>query len=423
MSHDVKLWRSGVILSVVGFLSGLGNYAFQGIIGKQLDAAEFGHVNSTLGFVNLLLLPLSITGTALVHYIAHFRTNENEADLRGLLAAYRQFLLKMTLGGIVVAVLLLIPLSRFFHYPGMLMVAASCYVVFGSWSGFVGAFCQGMAWFKRLALIGLVAVAMRLIFGLICTSLWPWAWVAVSATTFSFLAYLAVLFWRKDLFGKGEQVLPWNGEFLKYLLVTGACLVGGYCFAPGDLLVAQRHFAGEELGGYSAAGLLARAPAMVVLPLLTVLFTSRSGRQGIQTAEDQKVLLGLYAAGLGCGALGVILLRDLFGRMFSHQFTPEASAMVIRFTLAMFFVGLIQAIGIWSLASRWYKLTMLYGGLGLAYWLMLLAVGTTPERLLQAMPLGAGVAFLILVPVWLLVTRRAKSPGPETVSAASAPIE
>jgi O-antigen/teichoic acid export membrane protein len=417
----VKLWRSGVILSAAGLVGGVGNYAFQGIIGKQLDAAEFGHVNSTLGFVNLLLLPLSITGTALVHYIAHFRTNENEADLRGLLAAYRQFLLKMTLGGIVVAVLLLVPLSRFFRYPGMLMVAASCYVVCGSWSGFVGAFCQGMAWFKRLALIGLVAVALRLIFGLVCTRLWPWAWVAVSATTFSFLAYLAVLFWRKDLFGKGEQVLPWNGEFLKYLLVIGACLGGNYCFAQGDLLVAQRHFAGTELGGYSAAGLLARAPAMVVFPLLTVLFTSRSGRQGVQTAGDQKILLGLYAAGLACGALGLILLRDFFGLMFSHQFTPEASGMVSRFTLAMFFVGLIQAIGVWSLASRWFHLAVLYGILGAAYWLVLLGVGTSPDRLLQAMLFGAGAACLILVPAWLFVTWRAKPLKPKPVPVTPAP--
>jgi hypothetical protein len=87
------------------------------------------------------------------------------------------------------------------------------------------------------------------------------------------------------------------------------------------------------------------------------------------------------------------------------------------------FVGMSQAVATWTMASRWYKLTMLYGGLGLAYWVVLLAVGTTPERLLQAMPLGAGVAFFILVPVWLFVTWRAKPLKPEPISGAPAPAE
>jgi O-antigen/teichoic acid export membrane protein len=68
-----KLWRSGVILSAAGLLAGLGNYAFQAIVGRCLDKAEYGYVTSTLGFIGLLGLPLVITSTSVTHYIAHFR--------------------------------------------------------------------------------------------------------------------------------------------------------------------------------------------------------------------------------------------------------------------------------------------------------------------------------------------------------------
>jgi len=61
-----KLWRSGVILSFAGLVAGLGNYAFQAIIGRCLDKAEYGYVNSTLGFIVLLGLPLAIASTSII---------------------------------------------------------------------------------------------------------------------------------------------------------------------------------------------------------------------------------------------------------------------------------------------------------------------------------------------------------------------
>ena len=92
-----KLWRSGVILSAAGLLGGLANYAYQGVIGRQLDLTEFGYVNSTMSLIGLLGLPVGIASASLVHYIAHFRGQEDEARLQGLLAGCQKFLFKLTL--------------------------------------------------------------------------------------------------------------------------------------------------------------------------------------------------------------------------------------------------------------------------------------------------------------------------------------
>ncbi len=419
----MKLWRSGVILSAAGFIAGLGNYAFQAIISRQItQPAEWGYVSSTLAFINFLGLPLSIIGWSLVHYIAHFRATNDEARLRGLLSGVPKFLLKATLVGSVLAVVLADPLSRFFNFPRTsLMLAALACVLVGLWSGFATLLCQGMAWFKRLAAVGIGAVALRLVFGWVMTAKYPTAEVAVTATTFSLFANLVVLCWWKDLFAKGEPISPWNMEFVRYLMVAAA-YVGGMFFFTGDQLVAQRYFSKSVMDAYSAAGMLSRALAQVVGPFLIVLFTSRSGHKTGAALNDQRILLGLFAVCLAGGAFGLLLFKDLFLKVLG-KYSPESSMMMGRFTLAMAFVGLNQAIATWTTASRWFKLTLLYGVLGLAYWLVLLAVGTTPERLLRAMPLAAGAAFVILLPVWVFTARRAQPVRPDELGIAPAPAD
>jgi len=401
-----KLWRSGAILTVAGLVGGLGNYFFQVIIGRQLERAEYGYVNSTLGFIGLLGLPLLIATTSVTHYIARFRALGDEARLQGLLSGCRRFLFRLTIGGSVLAVVLVKPLSDFFHFPrpGLMLVALVC-VLAGLWSSLATALCQGLAWFKRLAFIGLLGVGLRLLFGWSATMKYPVAEGAVLASAVALLANLVLIYWRKDLSWHGEVLSPWNREFLQYLIVGAACVGGGYCFTQGDLLVAQRYFSGEQLGSYTAAGVLARALPLVVAPLLVVLFTSRSGHHSGSAVGEQLRLLGIYAAGLVAGAVGLLLFRAFCVKLIFGRYTPEAADMVGRLALAMVFVGLLQALGMWALASRWLKVALLYGGLGLSYWVILLCLGKSPQLLLRLMPPAAITAFVILFTVWIAMMR------------------
>ena len=401
-----RLWQSGVLLSGAGFLAGLANYAFQGMMGRQFDRAEYGYMNSTLSFIGLLGLPLVIASTAITHYIAHFRASGDEARLQDLLDGGRKLLFRLTIGGCLLAIVLVKPLSDFFHFPrGSLMLTALICVLLGLWGAYATGLCQGLAWFKPLAAIGLLAAGLRILFGWAATRQYGWAEAGVAASGLAVLSNLVLLYWRKELRGTGQAVSPWTKEFGQYLLVGAASVGGGYCFMQGDLLVAQRYFAGAELGTYSAAGLLGRALPMVVGPMLTVMFTSRSGHRTGDALREQLRLLGLYAGGLTCGVVGLLVLREFFVRLIFGKPAPEAAAMVGWFAVTMALVGLIQALGLWALASRWFKVALLYGGLGLAYWLFLLAFGTTPQRMLQVMPLAAAVAFVVLFTAWWVAMR------------------
>lgn len=380
---------------------------------RRLSDAEYGYSNTTLYYITFLSLPVAMISTSMVHHIAHYRAKNDEARLQGLLAGCQKFLLQATIGGSLLAVVLAGPLGRFFDFRPSLVFAAVICVLVSLWSGFALGLCQGMGWFKRLALIGVGGVCMRIIFGWIITQKFPTAEMAVTATTFSLLANLALLYWWKDIFRHGsERVSPWNREFGRFALVTAAYVAGNWFFL-GDGLAAQKYFPGDVLGAYQVAARWAFNLPGTIAPLLLVMFSSRSGGKEGEALKDQRILLTLYAIGLACGAAGIILLRHLLVHIIcGDPKTPgdallnaQSADMLIPYTITMGFVGLSQAIGLWSLASRWFKVTTIYGILGLAYWVTLMSLGHTPALLLHLMPIGTATAFGVLLVSWLLASR------------------
>jgi len=260
----------------------------------------------------------------------------------------------------------------------------------------------------------LLAAVLRVLFGAITTKIWPVAECAVLASGVMLLANLVLLFWKNDFPRRTEKtIFPWTSEFRDFLVASAAWAVGTNCFSQGDLLVANKFFPKEALDAYGSAGLLARALPTAVGPLLTVLFTHRSSRHHHQddALREQLKLLGLYAAGLISGAICLFVLRG-FCLQLLHRNTPEAAGMIGRFAITMVFVGLLQAVGTWSLASRWIKISLLYGGLGLAYWMTLLFLGKSPAELLRVMPVVAGISFAALFLVWFIAMRLHKIGAP-----------
>jgi hypothetical protein len=138
------------------------------------------------------------------------------------------------------------------------------------------------------------------------------------------------------------------------------------------------------------------------------LFTSRSSQRAGNIVSGQLKLIGLSGLGLLFGSLSLFILRTFCLKILG-RYTPEAAAMVGQFAATMVFVGLLQSLAYWVLASRWQKTALLYGGLGLAYWLALLFFGKTPTALLHTMSTAAGIAFIILLIIWFSIMRRHKT--------------
>ena len=411
-----NLWRSGLVFTAMSFLTLIIHYGFQIIVSPQLGGSdgEFGLVLATLVLINFLGLPQQIASQAITHYIARFHFSGEDARLHGLLAGCRKFLLHVTIAGSILAILLIKPVGDYFNLPrlSLTMVSLVC-VLAGLWAAYLTALCSGLGWFKRLALIGFLAAVLRVLFGFFTTRIWPLAELAVAASLVMILANLVLFFWKKEFPRRTEKsISPWTPEFKQFLIVSAAWAIGSNLFAQGDLLVAKKYFSKTELDAYASAGLLARALTTAAGPLLTVLFTYRSSRPHGDALAEQLKLMGFYAASLVGGALCLYCLRG-FCLQLLHRNTPEAADMIGHFASTMVWVGLLQALGTWSLASRWIKISLLYGGLGIIYWLALFLLGRSPVNMLHVMPLAAGLAFGILFIVWVVAMRTHQISAPE----------
>ena len=430
-----KLLHSGLIFTALSFISGVGNLVFLKINGTALGEGEFGAFGQTTAFVGLLGLPLLMASTAIVHHIAHFRGANNEARLQGLLVGCRSFLLKFTILACVLGIVLIQPLSRLFEIPRpSLTVAALVCLVIALWTNYASVLAQGMGWFKRLALISFAGVAVKIVLVWFVTRKYPVAESGVFAVAAGTMLNLGIFLWWRDLFKPGERISPWDRDFFRYLIVAAAGVGAQWCFTQSDMLVVGNYFSGPDKDAYTGAVKTASGLHLAVSPLLIVLFTARSSERSGQGLSGPLGLLLLYAVGLAMGALMLFFVRDLAVKIiFGHPF-PEASAMIPPLAITMIFVGLIQALGMWMMASNWIKAVVLYGAIGITYWATLLGVAhraaptrldpvtllpthaaLPPGTLLHIMPIIAGAAFVIMFIVWVVALRakpgRAEAPS------------
>ena len=217
-------------------------------------------------------------------------------------------------------------------------------------------------------------MALKLAVVWIVTRRYPVAETSVFAVAAGALLNFAVFFWWRDLFKPGEKISPWDRDFFRYLAVAAAGVGAQYCFTQGDNLVVGKYFGKADRDAYAGAVTIASALHLAVSPLLLVLFTARSSERHGRSLAGPLGLLLLYAAGLACGAVVLYFARDLAVKVIFTRPFPEASAMIPRLATTMIFVGLIQALGMWALASNWSKMGLLYGTIGVAYWVALLRV-------------------------------------------------
>jgi hypothetical protein len=414
-----KILHSGIIFTALSLITGVGNFIFLTLCATALKASgEFGAFGQTTTFVGLLGLPMLMASTAIVHHIAHYQSAGNEARLQGLLVGCRSFLLKLTIVACVLGALLIQPLSRAFEIPRPgLTAVALINLIIALWCGYASALAQGMGWFKRLALIGLAVVVVKIAGLLLFIGKSPVAETAILAVSAGTLVTLAVFFWWRDLFKTGERISPWDRDFFRYLGVAAAGVGAQWCFTQSDMQVVGNFFSGPDKDAYYGAVRIASALHLAVSPLLIVLFTARSGERAGKSLAGPLSLLLLYAVGLAAGATVLYFTRDLCIQfMFKRPF-PEASAMIGPLAITMIFVGLIQALGMWALASHWLKTGVLFGALGLGYWGTLLGVARqatpanghlSPAVLLKLMPSAAAIGFVVMLVVWIVTLRRTR---------------
>ena len=390
-------WLSdGMILTAANFLAAGGNYAFQAVMRRQLSWSEFGYLNATLSLIIFAGVPLTAASQTLTHHLAQVRALGDEEKVARLQAASLKLLRYLTWALFVFCALLLVPVSEYLRFPRMSLAwIGLLWIPVNLWSMLGSAWCAGLSRFRLLSILMISATLVRLATGALAVGFYPWAEAGISASIFSglVLASIAVFSPHHAAAASLRQILL-QRDWLVYGVAALAATFGAFVFLQGDQIMAQRHFPGEALGRYSGAGLLGRTIVWASLPVLTVYFTRRSGHEGTQAAPS--MLLVVYLAMIGVGAIGIFLLRVQLLQLFLGVQDAGLANMTAQFAVAMVPIGILQAMGCHYLAARRLPECLAFGGCGLAYLFALAHFGQTPSLMLDTMEIGAMASVLIL---------------------------
>ena len=150
----------------------------------------------------------------------------------------------------------------------------------------------------------------------------------------------------------------------------------------------------QVFDGYQTAGLLARALLWGTQPLLWILFAQRSRLD--RTTAASLAYFWIYLGALFGGAILLFLLGKPLCRLFCGDNLQSTWSLIPIFSLAMIPLGLLQAVGVFVLASRRYHECFVLGACSVGYTLLLYLAGRQPQ-LMVAYMFGGGLVILMAV--------------------------
>ena len=390
--------RQSVLLLVVFGLLNASNYAFHVVVSRLLGPSEYGALAALLAVILVLSVPFAVLQTALANRTATLRAHGREHEVAGLAAdALKTVLPFAWAAGLVVLVVGTPLLSIFLHIgiaPAMLLapfVVASVPLSVGY------GVLQGQLRFKALAMLILVGVALRFVFGVTLVSVGLGVSGALLGTVLAtaLTVPLAVYVIRVDR-------VAWRGarRILHALRAdAGTALYGLTTFwvlAEVDVALARHYLSADDAGFYSSAGLMARAPLFIAAAVGVVAFPRFvAGRTNEESLR--RWLRVSVAATAGIGALcvgGLTLLRDpLISIAFGRSFLPGADLLPVLAT-AMACLAVVSVLVYFHIAvgSRAYVIT----AAGVAVEIVLIALFHDSGQEIAAVALAVGFLVALL---------------------------
>ena len=399
--QSLRLWAAVALL----------NFAVQIIFRRELISApgEFSSLNTILGVVGLMVVPVLALKLAFTFYLALDHPSERREYLEALRAAIPRVTQTIALiwGGIAMVILfVLLPLLNLPRFALGLFTLLIVLIALGSlvseslceyknslrswgWLLFSAALTRlllgaGFAWKEPVAEAGLVAFLIA-----------------------GFITLTPVLRQPEiEMANMKEWRVMMNRDFLLYLGATLSVVLGLFLFSSADRIIAQSWFGRSDdnnLGyvhwticdEYQTAGLLGRALLWGTQPLLLILFVQRSRLN--RTTPASLKFFWIYLGVLWGGALLLALLGYPLSWLFCGTNSPGTYRIIPAFALAMSLLGLLQGLGAFALASRRYTECFVLGGSSLAYTLLLYFTGRQPVLMLTYMFGGGLVALLLML--------------------------
>jgi hypothetical protein len=410
LRHAVLVFRQemGQPLGLWALVAAL-NFLTQIIFRRELNQGEFGTLNTALGFIGLMTVPILAMDQAFTSYVTHPSGAEPNPRLESLRAS--ALLVTETFawcwGGICLLLLLpVLPLFDLPRFPLQLFTLMNVLVALGavvSWTA-----CRTSGQFRLWAWLLALAVLARVLLALGLGSQEPWAESGLAVFLLAgFILLIPILRQPSTEFPLRIKTCRsiLDRDFLLYLGATISVFLALFLFSSADRIVAQSWFGvatdnnmglvdWAKFDAYQTAGLLGRGLLWGTQPLLWILFAQRSLQD--RTRAASLTFFWIYLGALVLGAILLIILANPLSWIFCGPNFAATAFFVPRFACAMVPLGILQALGIFSLASRRYPECFVLGACSVGYAFLLYFVGRQPE-LMPAYMFGGGLVAMMAV--------------------------
>jgi hypothetical protein len=395
---------------IVWALVALSNFIAQIALRREFNPGEFGTLNTALGAIGLMTLPLLAVNQAFTHYLALPHPEGQTARIESLRSA--ALLVTETFAWIwgaacLVLVFLVLQFLDLPRFPLQLFSLMNVLIALGgllSW-----ATCQNGNQLRLWAGLLVASAVTRALISAGLASQAPWAESGLAALVLAgFITLAPALRTRENDLTLRLQACRdvCDRDFLLYAGATFSVLLALFLFSSADRIVAQSWFGvatntnmnlvdWPKFDAYQTAGLLGRGLLWGTQPLLWILFAQRSRLDRTSAAS-----LTFFWFHLGALLLGAIILGCMarpLGWLFCGANFQTTALFIPTFAAVMVPLGLLQALGIFSLASQRYHECFVLGACAVGYTLVLYLAGRQPQLMPAYMFGGALVSITIVL--------------------------
>lgn len=408
LRHNIILFVGSAGISVL-------NYLYYPVLGRMLEPAAFGEVQTVISLFLQIAIFLSVLGLLTVNIVANHIEGKDEKEAQKTIFELERLALVVSLVGVVAAVATGQLLKTFFQFESVWpFILLSLSIVVSVPGAFRMAYLRGKKMFGLNSWAGMIGAAGKLAFSVLLVALGFGVTGAIAGLLIAQL--LSFLYAgrkaRQHGFGPSIKGDGWKLPDLKRLapelkyagLVLCASLAVTVLYSV-DVVAVKHYFDAHTAGLYAGIATVARiiffltgSIAQVLLPSVKMSHTATQNRAIL--FKSLWLLVGLGGAAL----LVMWLVPGLVLRILMGSEYTELQSLLPLLALTVFVVSIINLFIQYHLALRRYAIAIIsLFGVVTAGGLVIMNHGS-PQAVVEGMLLGS-CAMGAAMAVWAVWTR------------------
>ncbi len=384
----------------IGFL----NYLFYPVLGRLLQPAYFGEVQTLFSLFSHIGAFMGVFGMVAVNIVANQKHTKSSNTLV-LELEKLTFLISIVL--FLLLLLTLRPVANFFHFGSVYpFLGVAIAMIIGVPITFRRAILQGLHKFTDISIAGLIGAIGKLVFAVIAVVLGYKTGGTITAIVITQIISLIYIEWRLRLssydFGGQTRIWSWpNFDLitpeLKYAgLVLSVSLIIAIQFTL-DILAVKHYFPPVQAGLYAGISTVSNVLFFLTGSISGVLLASvRLGQGGanyILLKRSFKLVIGLGGATL---LVFVLFPSTVIHILLGYKYLPAAHYLP-TISLAMFIVSLANLCYIYFMAKRRYIISVLTIIGALTTYILMLANHGSIQAIINNVIVGSVIMLALVV--------------------------